>query len=409
MDTFFINLILVIEHFLDLFIESSPWLLLGLLIAGVIKSFVPSDFLAKHLGKNNYSSVFKAALFGAPLPLCSCGVIPAALGLRNNGASPAATTSFLISTPETGVDSVSVSYALLGPFMAIIRPVSAISTAIIAGIAVMLLDHKKPDKAVNVSRETLSSSTCCNKKALEITEQNKKPCSNSCGRSSEQLLNKQETLETNTIKKSCCDKSQLTTTQDSTNKEHITENNRNIINKLKLGIRYAFFDLVNDITQWLLIGLVAAAVILTYIPADLLTNWGGSIYAFIIMALIGVPMYICATASTPIAASMLASGVSPGAVLVFLLVGPATNLATLGVINQTFGKRLLAIYLTSVVLVGFLFGYFTNFLVNYLAIPISEQIHHNQHLINMNISMICSVILAALMSFSLFRRYIRPS
>ncbi len=125
-----------VKNFIDVFIESAPWLLLGYLIAGLIKALIPSDFLNKHLGQSNSLAVFKGAIFGAPLPLCSCGVIPAALGLRRAGASKAATTSFLIATPETGVDSVLVTHALLGPFMAVIRPIAAVTTAITAGLMV---------------------------------------------------------------------------------------------------------------------------------------------------------------------------------------------------------------------------------------------------------------------------------
>ncbi|MGB1808626.1 MAG: permease, partial [Porticoccaceae bacterium] len=127
---------LLLENFAALFMESAPWLILGLTVAGIMKVLIPSQLLAEHLGGSGPGATVKAALFGAPLPLCSCGVIPAALGLRRSGASKAATTSFLISTPETGVDSISISYAMLGPFMAVIRPIAAISSAITAGLLV---------------------------------------------------------------------------------------------------------------------------------------------------------------------------------------------------------------------------------------------------------------------------------
>ena len=146
------------SNFLELFIESAPWLLLGFAVAGVIKAWVPEDLLASQLGKPGLGSTVKAALIGAPLPLCSCGVIPAAMGLRRSGASKGATTAFLISTPETGVDSVSVSYALLGPFMALIRPIAAVSSAIAAGILV------GRDQEIGASA-AVEEATCCSKSA----------------------------------------------------------------------------------------------------------------------------------------------------------------------------------------------------------------------------------------------------
>ena len=147
----------LISNFIALFMESAPWLMLGLLVAGLMKSFIPEDLLARHLGKPGFSSTVKAALLGAPLPLCSCGVIPAAMGLRRSGASKSATTSFLISTPETGVDSISISYALLGPFMAVIRPVAAIFSAITAGVLV----GREAEQDAKVVPEPAKSESCC--------------------------------------------------------------------------------------------------------------------------------------------------------------------------------------------------------------------------------------------------------
>jgi len=126
---------ILLNNFVQLFVISAPWLLLGLFIAGIINTYLPKGFLQKHLGKEGLATTIKAAFIGAPMPLCSCGVIPAALGLRRAGASKSATTAFLVSTPETGVDSISVSYVLLGPFMAIIRPIAAICSAIVASWA----------------------------------------------------------------------------------------------------------------------------------------------------------------------------------------------------------------------------------------------------------------------------------
>lgn len=335
----------LLSNFFDLFIESAPWLLLGLLVAGLVKAFISADTLARHLGDSDYKAVAKAAFFGAPLPLCSCGVIPAAIGLRRNGASKAATTSFLISTPETGIDSISLSYVLLGPFMAIIRPIAALTTAITAGLMV-----GKDD----TPNDSSTSSTCS----------------------------------------SCC----------SNNTQPTPKEPSSLVNRLLNGIRFTAIDLVNDITKWLLIGLVLAALIKTYVPTEFLVQWGDSAFTFVLMALIGVPMYICATASTPIAASLLISGVSPGAVLVFLLVGPATNIGTLGLVNKELGKRTLIIYLSSVVLVSFAFGYAANYIVNHYGLSVVSQAEHAQHIISAPIAYGCSAILALLMMNSFFKK-----
>ena len=210
---------LLIGNFIALFMESAPWLMLGLTVAGIMKVLVPSQLMAKHLGKPGPMSTIKAALFGAPLPLCSCGVIPAALGLRRSGASKAATTSFLISTPETGVDSISISYAMLGPFMAIIRPIAAISSAITAGILVGKED------SIPASASSQPTEACCASKTPEPE------------------------------------------LRCSTDKAEIRQ--PTALDKLIEGLRFTYIDLVKDIALWLVIGLGFAALIKTYVPNEL--------------------------------------------------------------------------------------------------------------------------------------------
>ena len=331
----------LIENFIALFMESAPWLILGLFVAGMMKAFVPSQLMAKHLGKPGLMSTVKAALFGAPLPLCSCGVIPAAVGLRRSGASKAATTSFLISTPETGVDSISISYAMLGPFMAIIRPIAAITSAITAGILV----GKDEVKEVTQSAETATESSCCASK-------NQAPV---------------QTLP----------------------------------EKIKAGLHFTFIDLIKDIALWLIIGLSFAALIKTYVPNEFLAQWGDGFMAFVVMAVIGVPMYICATASTPIAAGLLFSGVSPGATLVFMLVGPATNIATMGLVKTELGNRALLAYLSSVVGVGFAFGLLTNYLAKLWNMDFMAQAEHVHGMVNTPLAYGASVVLAGLMIYGM--------
>ena len=335
---------LLIENFVDLFVESAPWLMLGLFVAGIMKVFVPSQLMAKHLGEPGLMSTVKAALFGAPLPLCSCGVIPAALGLRRSGASKAATTSFLISTPETGVDSISISYAMLGPFMAIIRPVAAITSAIVAGLLVGK-DYPPVSATPGNSLSADEDDSCCASKAQPAEE--------------------------------------------------------SLINKLKAGLRFTFVDLIRDIALWLLIGLTFAALIKTYVPNEFLVQWGDGFLAFVVMAIVGVPMYVCATASTPIAAGLLFSGVSPGAALVFMLVGPATNIATVALVKKELGTRALTAYLSSVVGVGFAFGYLTNYLVGLWKMDFLAQAEQAHSMVNAPLAYASSLLLASLMAYVL--------
>ena len=347
-------------NFIDLFTESAPWLLLGLLIAGIMQWFVPLDILKKHMGHNSIGAIVKAAIIGAPLPLCSCGVIPAAIGLRRAGASKPASISFLVATPETGVDSISVSYAMLGPFMAIIRPVSAIFSAIYAGLLVKYLirENGQPAKIIN------EESSCCAKKALKTEPAVEKSCCSSQDKPTEVFALKQRLFNT---------------------------------------LSFSAGKLLEDITGWLLIGLLIAAVIKTWVPTDFLTQWGDGFIAMLVMALIGIPMYICATASTPIAAGFMAVGVSPGAVLVFMLAGPATNLSTMGMIRQEMGRSVLIAYLISILTASIGIGYLVNWAIQqwgFHVYSVASQAHQMSESLSHQIA---GLVLALLMlrNFSL--------
>lgn len=366
---------MLITNFIDLFMESAPWMILGLLIAGLIKESIPSDFLANHLGGKGVKTTIKAAFIGAPLPLCSCGVIPAALGLRRSGASKNATTAFLVATPETGVDSVTVSYALLGPFMAIIRPIAAIVSAIVAGLLV------GKEEAIFAAKEDLKqqahghASGCCSSKAVKTKANAAVSCCDSEGGSekvkaelaSSHCCNHDKVVEAT----SCCSSESLVGDPHGDKKPGLWE-------KIRSGTLFAATDLVRDISVWLVIGLFFAALVETYVETDFLALWGDSIWAMLAMVLISVPMYICATASTPIAAGLLMSGISPGAVLVFMMAGPATNIATLGVVLKELGKRALVAYLFGVIAMSIVFGWLTNYLVatyGFQVAPLSQLDH----------------------------------
>lgn len=301
----------LLNNFVLLFTESAPYLLLGLLLAGIIRMLVPDKWITKFLGER--SSVITAAVIGTPLPLCSCSVIPTAIGIRRAGASKASTASFMVATPETGVDSIGVTLALMGPVMAIFRPISAIFSAIMAGTLVRLWDVESPPKAA----EPVHS--CCGGKAKTLT---------------------------------------------------LTE-------KLKAAIIYGYGKLISDFMGWLLIGIGFAALIQTYVPPSLLSEYGNGIFAMLLTVVISIPMYICATASTPVAAGLMLSGVSPGAALVFMLTGPATNIATLMVVKNELGSRSLFAYLTGVISSALLMGILLDWIVDYYQLTI--EVSHGEH------------------------------
>lgn len=306
-----------LQNFWDLLVLSAPWLLLGYLIAGVINVYLPKQWMQSQLGKASFGHSVKAAFIGAPLPLCSCGVIPTALGLRKRGASKNATASFMVATPETGVDSVSVTYALMGPVMAIARPIAAIVSAIVAGELVRLTD--KPEAA---KTQTQVHSCCGSKKAEEEPEQ------------------------------------------------------KRFVDVLQ----FSFGKLLGDTASWLLLGLFFAALVQTWVPESFFVQWGDSILTMVVMVLVSIPMYICATASTPIGAGFILAGVSPGSVLVFMLTGPATNLATLGVLGKKLGKRAIVAYLVAVIGTAVGMGLLLDWLLQYTGwqIDVAEQLHQHQ-------------------------------
>ncbi|WP_137223287.1 SO_0444 family Cu/Zn efflux transporter [Shewanella sp. MEBiC00475] len=480
---------MLLTNFMHLFLESAPWLLLGLVLAGLLKVFVPMAWMQKQLGGHGMKTVVKAALLGAPLPLCSCGVIPAAVGLRRAGASKAATTSFLVSTPETGVDSITVSYVLLGPFMAIVRPIAAITSAIVAGLLVGRDDDDGIPASTSVKAQTANDSTtsakpvssCCGSKSTtssdsgsEIKSTCKTATSNMQNASVKMTAIKPEAVKhesvlspmapassltgnvleakqssccsskatdkpiestpsaccsskvkVETVTSSCCssktdpqaevaptssccaakvvshvpsesndEASCCASTQDlATELKH-----NSVFSRVLSGLHYAATDLVRDTTLWLLVGLFFAALVQTYVPTDFLVKWGDGIWAMLVMVLVSIPMYICATASTPIAAGLLLAGVSPGAVLVFMMAGPATNIATLGVVTKELGKRALYGYLGGVIGVSLVFGMLVNYLVDTFGFEVMPQIGEEHALLPAGVVAVSGIVLAVLMA-----------
>ncbi len=340
------TIMLFLENFLKLALDAAPWLVLGLLIGGLIQAIMPTVWLEKHLKGDGFWPVVKAALLGAPLPLCSCGVLPAAIGLRKAGASKSATTSFLISTPETGVDSVMVTYALLGPLMAITRPIAAILSAITAGL---LVGKSEQVKQVTQEDDETQPTSCC------ATQKESEP----------------EPV-------ACCSKTDAKDTAKKKPQKHDSA--------LLSGIQYAFTDLLAGIIIWLLIGLAFSAAIQTWLSADFLTAWGSGLPAMLVMIAISIPMYVCATASTPIAAGLMMSGVSAGTVLVFLLAGPASNIGSLGVIKKELGKRALVAYLSGVAVVAIVSGLLLDAFVQSNNISIQAQLQASEQMLPIGLS-----------------------
>ncbi|WP_274053257.1 SO_0444 family Cu/Zn efflux transporter [Thalassomonas haliotis] len=398
------QLIALLNNFIDLAAEASPWLLLGLLIAGLMKAWLPKQLLNKHLGKGK-SGIVKAALVGAPLPLCSCGVIPVATELKRGGASDPATASFLVATPETGVDSVSVSYAILGPVFAIYRPITAIASAIITGLLVSTDNSARQTK--NDDKESsLTANTCCAPASAAEAVASTSCCSTptpkeltgkSCSSSQPPAAEKNSCCPPPAPKAAarCC-----SSTADK------TENSETFSRKTLLGIKYAATQLIDDIIVWLFIGLVFATLVRTLLPPSLLTSYGSGLQAMLIMIAISIPMYICATASTPIAAGFILAGISPGTALVFMMAGPATNISTLGVIKNEMGSGVLIRYLGGIGLCALAFGYLLDWGLMRFNIDINQQMQHSHELLPYWFSLSCAILLALLAIKPLRRKWL---
>jgi uncharacterized protein len=310
----------ILQKSWNILLESSIFILFGLLVSGLLRVFLNPGAVAKHLGSGRFKSVFKASLLGIPIPLCSCGVLPAAASLKKQGANNGAVTSFLVSTPESGVDSIAITYALMDPIMTIIRPVAAFFTAAVAGIAENLLGKPAGEGAV----------------APDL----------SCPVDG------------------CCDG------RDCAPEAH--RHHHSFMEKLSAGFRFAFTDVWADLAVWFLFGLLLSGMITVLIPESIFSRYmGGGFGAMLIMLAIGIPVYICATASTPIAAALILQGVSPGAALVFLMTGPATNITSLTVLTRVLGKRATAIYLAAIAFCAVGFGLLVDRI--YFALGISAQ------------------------------------
>lgn len=325
-------------------IEMAPYLMLGFLFAGILHVYFPHDKVLKYLGKNDLRSVVNSAILGVPLPLCSCGVIPTGISFYKSGASRGSTVSFLISTPQTGVDSIMATGSLLGWPFAIVRPIVAFVTGIFGGVITNRAYRNEP-----VAGE----------------ESGKDP------------------------------------------KETIKEGKR--YNRLFEMFRYAYFDFLQDIAKWLLIGILLAALIAVLVPDDFFVRYiGNDFLSMLVVLAVAVPLYVCATGSVPIAAVLIMKGVSPGAALVFLMAGPATNVATMTVIGKVMGKKTLALYLTAIIGGALLSGLFINWFLprEWFTLPMgSMHAGHHHEWLPLWLKAGSGVILLILSIVALIRRY----
>ena len=303
-------MLLFLREMWGLCLEMAPYLLLGMLVSGLISIFIDSSFIFKHIGQKNAGSVLKSTLFGIPLPLCSCGVIPVAATLRESGASKGATVSFLVSTPQTGVDSIFLTYGMLGPMFALFRPLAALASGFFSGIVINNFDHDMHH---------------------HLSESDNAP-----------------------------------KTKESLDKRIIS------------GVKYGFLTLPADIVIPLTQGLVVAAAIAILIPPQFIAEHFSSsnLIQYTMMLAVSLPIYVCATASIPIAVVLMAKGITPGAAFIFLMAGPATNASSIAVIKNILGKRTLYHYLVLIAFTAISFGYILD---NFLTITLPDMSSHTHH------------------------------
>ena len=315
-------------------LDMAPYLLLGFFIAGLLYAFVPQTLIAKHMARPGFRSVLNATLLGIPLPLCSCGVIPTTVGLRRAGVSRGACTSFLISTPQTGVDSILATYSVLGLPFAIVRPIAALVTGIFGGLAtdrLMGLPSNDPSRPPHRGGDNHAEGG--------VDESNEGVVECGCG---------------------CHSHDDNHSHNHAHNHSHSANESSpcgGVRGGLKKALGYAFGELLEDVGKWLAVGLLIAAIITVAVPDNFFDALKD--YPFVNMLIvlaIAIPMYVCATGSIPIALSLMMKGLTPGAALVLLMAGPAINSASMLVINKAFGKKQMTIYITSIVIGAILFG-----------------------------------------------------
>jgi uncharacterized membrane protein YraQ (UPF0718 family)/copper chaperone CopZ len=346
----------------------APYMMLGLIFVGLLNLFFNKDLIIKHIGKNNFMSVFKAALFGIPLPLCSCGVVPSAVYMSKNGASKGSVVSFLIATPQTGIDSIIATYGMLGWIFAIFRPFAALIMGIVGGTVVRFLKLEKSNsKYVGDASNLNDKINSSNAFALAKNDE----CNDNCS----------------TIIKTKSSKS-------------------------KQFFQYSFVEFLDDISFQFIIGLFISGLIAFMIPDNFFQESAinNGIAGMLLMILVGVPMYVCATASIPIAVTLMMKGFSPGVAFVFLAVGPATNAASFTIIMNTLGKKIAIVYVLMISITAILFGLLLDLIINTFNINIHTMMshsHNHEGMIPIELQWLTSVIFFILLLASLYRKFIK--
>lgn len=340
-----------INIFVTLFFEMALYLMIGLFFVGILYIFVSKESISKQLGKKNFWSVVKASLIGVPLPLCSCGVVPSAVYLSRNGASKGAVISFLTSTPQTGVDSIIATYGMMGPIFAIYRPLAALIMGVVGGMFVQNIKDTQTDAIHEVLSDVSADDEMRHKTFWE---------------------------------------------------------------KVKAATKYSFVEFLDDISPQFIFGLFIAALITFFVPDSFFENtrFSSGILGMLLMVAVGAPMYVCATASIPIAVSLILKGFSPGVAFVFLVVGPATNAASFTILLKVLGKKTAIAYLLVLITLSIILGYVLDYIFAVFSldaksmIPISHQHLHNIEGMDWTSIIFGSIFLVLILS-SLYRLYLR--
>jgi uncharacterized membrane protein YraQ (UPF0718 family)/copper chaperone CopZ len=357
----------LLNEIVVMFLEMSPYMLLGLAFVGILHLWITKEMVSKYVGKKDIWSIFKASLFGVPLPLCSCGVIPTSVFLTKNGASKGSTVSFLISTPQTGIDSIIATYGMMGWLFAIYRPIAAFAMGIIGGTITHKFVKDEPQESSKPAP-----------KMIEIDQYKPKENVDSCG-------------------DGCSDEE--------------NEKPKGAWNKLKSMWNYAFVEFLDDISKQFIVGVIIAGFIAYFLPADILSemNLTSGIIAMLAIILIGIPMYVCATASIPIAVALMMKGFSPGVAFVFLAVGPATNAASLSILAKTLGRKVTAMYVAIISLTAIVMGYLLDYLFYYIdADPVKMMAHqHGSTILTEDVKIIIGVLFLLMLAGSMYRKYFR--
>jgi uncharacterized membrane protein YraQ (UPF0718 family) len=400
------------------FVEMAPYLLIGFVAAGFVAQLLDPRLLRRHLAGESARSVAIATIVGAPLPLCSCSVVPVAAGLRSAGAGRGATSAFLVATPETGIDSVATTYALLGPVMAIVRPLAALVSAFTTGLAVAWFGgrdepsgesgaasdahdhahghahgHAHPHPHTHARAEAPPAHDL--RSVVRFTPAEAAPPS---------LAHEVHAHEH--ADDACCTHEPAPTHAHGAT-EPVSKASGPLVAR---ALRYGFVDLVDDIAWPLALGVAASGVLGAFLDPDWLAQpaFQGPLAYFVMLA-IGLPIYVCAAASTPIAAVLLAKGLPPGAVLVFLLASPATNFGSLFVARRMLGSRGLAIHLGVLCAVTLACGVGTDLVFDAFAIDIASALPEVAHSHELGtIGIVSAVVLVLVLVASALRKLGAP-